>query len=86
MASLVSQSVVKYPLAKAGDMSLIPESGIPPGEGNGNHSIFMPQKSHGQRTQVDYSPWSHKGVRHNLETKITTRKLYLVIKQNYYFL
>ena len=31
--------------------------------------VFLPGKSHGQRSLVDYSPWGHKRVRHNLATK-----------------
>ena len=25
------------------------------------HSVFVPEKSHGQRSLVDYSPWGRKG-------------------------
>ena len=31
--------------------------------------VFLPGKSHGQRSLVGYSPWSHKIVRHDLVTK-----------------
>ena len=31
--------------------------------------VFLPGKSHGQRSQADYSPWVPKWVRHNLATK-----------------
>ena len=31
--------------------------------------VFLPRKSHGQRSLVSYSPWGHKRVRHNLDTK-----------------
>ena len=34
-------------------------------------SIFLPGKSHGQRSLAGYSPWGHKKVRHNLVTKHT---------------
>ena len=27
--------------------------------------VFLPAKSNGQRSPVGYSPWGHKGVRHN---------------------
>ena len=30
--------------------------------------MFLPKKSHGQRSLVDYSPWSYKRVGHNLAT------------------
>ena len=33
------------------------------------HSIFLPGKSHGQRSLTHYSPWGHKRVRHDLATK-----------------
>ena len=31
--------------------------------------VFLCGKSHGQRNQAGYSPWGHKGVRHDLVTK-----------------
>ena len=31
--------------------------------------VFLPGKSHEQRTLVGYNPWSHKGVGHDLATK-----------------
>ena len=31
--------------------------------------IFLPGKSHGQRSLVGYSPRGHKGVGHNLAAK-----------------
>ena len=45
----------------AGDLDLIPGLGRSPGEENGNLApIFLPGKSHGQRSLVGYSPWSCK--------------------------
>ena len=32
-------------------------------------SVFLPGKSHGQRSLVGYNPWGHKSVGHNLATK-----------------
>ena len=32
-------------------------------------ALFLPGKSHGQRSLVGYIPWGHKGVGHDLETK-----------------
>ena len=49
----------KNPPANAGEVGSIPESRISPGEGNGT-PIFLPEKSHGQRSLVGYRPWSHK--------------------------
>ena len=44
-----------------GDLGLIPESGRPPGEGNGNPLQYSClEKSHGQRCLEGYSPWDHK--------------------------
>ena len=31
--------------------------------------VFLPGKSHGQRSLVGCSPWGHKRVRHDLSTK-----------------
>ena len=31
--------------------------------------VFLPGKSHGQRSLVDYSPWGHKKVGQDLMTK-----------------
>ena len=51
-------SVVKHQPANTGDMGLIPGSGRSPGEGNGNFPmvtpVFLPGKSHGQRSLVGY--------------------------------
>ena len=41
-------------------MGLIPGSGRVPGVGNGKCSVFLPVKFHGQKSLVDYSPWSRK--------------------------
>ena len=44
-----------------GDAGSIPGSGRSPREGNGNPlQYFLPEKSHGQRILVGYSPWGHK--------------------------
>ena len=34
--------------------------------------VFLPGKSHGQRSLAGYSPWGHKQVRHNLAIKQRT--------------
>ena len=31
--------------------------------------VFLPRKSHGQRSLVGYSPWGHKRIRYNVATK-----------------
>ena len=33
------------------------------------HSSILAREIHGQRSLVDYSPWSYKRVRHDLGTK-----------------
>ena len=42
------------------DPGAIPGSGRSPGEGNGSPPVFLPRKSHGQRSLVGFSPWDHK--------------------------
>ena len=57
------RSVLKNLPANAGDAGgagLIPGSGRSLGEGNGNPLIVLPGKSHGQRSLLGYSPYSHK--------------------------
>ena len=49
--------MVKNPPANAGDTGSKPRSGRSPGEINGNQ-VFLPGKSHRQRSLVGYSPWS----------------------------
>ena len=42
---------------------MIPGSGRSPEGGDGTHSttpVFFPGESHGQRSLVSYSPWSHR--------------------------
>ena len=54
-------SVVKNPLANAGDPDWIPGSGRFPGGGNGNPTpVFLRGKFHGQRSLVGYSLWGCK--------------------------
>ena len=62
--------MVKNLWANAGDACLIPGSGRFPGEGNGNPTpVFLPGKSHGQRSLVGYGPWGCKRVGHDSGTK-----------------
>ena len=63
-------SVVKNLPVNAGDTGSIPGSGRSPGEGNVSPLQYSClEKSHGQRSLVGYSPWSHKRVKHDLVTK-----------------
>ena len=56
--------MVKNSLANTGNMGdagSIPGLGRPPGEENDNPlQLFLPGKSHGQRSLAGYSPWSCK--------------------------
>ena len=48
-------------MRETGDMGLIPGSGRYPGGGNGNCTpVFLPGKSHGQKSLAGSSPWGHK--------------------------
>ena len=50
----------KESTCNAGDPGLIPGSGRSP-EGNSKTTpVFLPRKSHGQRSLKGYSPWSRK--------------------------
>ena len=62
---------LKNPPANAGGEGSI-FSGLErsPGEGTGNPlQLFLPRKSHGQRSLVGYSVWGHKRVVHDLGTR-----------------
>ena len=37
--------------------------------------VFLPGKSHRQKSLAGYSPWGHKRVRHDLATKTTTNNI-----------
>ena len=51
----------KAPACNAGDLGSIPELGRFPGGGHGNPLQYSClENSHGQRSLVGYSPWSHK--------------------------
>ena len=64
-------SVGKESACSAGDLGSIPVSGRFPGEGNGKITpVFLPGKSHGQRSLVGYSPCGHKAVGYDLVTKL----------------
>ena len=43
-----------------GDLGSIPGSGRSSGEGNGSTPVLLPEKSHGRRSPVSYSPWGCK--------------------------
>ena len=48
-----------------GDTGSIPGLGRCPGGGRWQPTpVFLPEKSHEQRSLVGYSPWGHKELRH----------------------
>ena len=64
--------MAKNPPVHAGDVGLIPGLVRSPGEGNGNLTlVFLPGKSHRQRSLMIYSPWGLKRIGQNLRTKTT---------------
>ena len=62
-------SGVKNPRVNAGAAGSIPGSGRSPRRKWKPTPVFLPGKSHGQRSLVGYIPWDHKSVGHNLGTK-----------------
>ena len=63
-------SVSKESACNAGDLGSIPGSGRFPGEGNSNPlQVFLPGKSHGQRSLVGYKSMGCQRVEHDLRTK-----------------
>ena len=48
--------------------------------------VFLLGKSHGQRNLGGYSPWGHKRVTHNLETKTSTNKPNDIYEREIYIL
>ena len=71
MMGLPGSSDGKESACSTGDPGSNPGSGRSLGEGNGYPlqvlQVFLPGKSHGQKSLGSYSPWSCK-VRHNWET------------------
>ena len=53
-------SGVKNLPANTGDAGSILGLETSPGVGDGNSPVFLPEKSHGQRKLVGYTPWGHK--------------------------
>ena len=65
-----SHQNVLYLPANIGDMGLIPGLGRSTGGGKWQPTpIFLPERSHGQRSLAGYSPWGCQRVGHNLVTK-----------------
>ena len=54
-------SVIKNLPAHAGNVGSIPGSRRSPGEGKWQPTaVFLPGKSHGQRSLMGYTPWGHQ--------------------------
>ena len=68
MTGFPGGSVVKNQPANAGDMGLIPELGRSLEKEMKPIPVFLPGKSHGQRSLAGYRPWGHKRFRHDLVT------------------
>ena len=49
----------------------------PLGSGMAATPVFLPGKSHGQRSLADYSPWGRKRAGHNLATKQSQLRMHL---------
>ena len=62
-------SVVKNPPANVGDAGSIPDSGKSPGRNGNPLQVFLPGKSHGQRSLADYKSMGCQRVEHDLRTK-----------------
>ena len=59
-ASLVAQMVKSPPALQETQIQSL-DRGRCPGEGNGNPlQLFLPGRSHGQRSLAGYSPWGHR--------------------------
>ena len=68
--SFPGDSVGKNSPASIGDVGSIPESGRFPWRRKWQPTpVFLPGKSHGQRSLAGYSPWGCKRIRHDLVTK-----------------
>ena len=65
----IGDSVVKNPPANAGDTVWSLGQKDPLEEESATPQVFLPGKSHGQRSLAVYSPLGLKRVEHNLATK-----------------
>ena len=69
-------SVVKKPPANEGDCGFDPWVGKTPQRRKQQPTpVFLPGKSHGQRSLAGYSPWGRKRAGHDLATKLTRSPL-----------
>ena len=49
-------------------------------------SVFLPGKSHGQRSLAGYSPWDHKRLGHDLTTTTTVLPIGLPVMMEMLYL
>ena len=80
MQGLISRlpdgSVVKNPPAHVGDGGSIPGSGRVPWRRKWQPTpVFLPGKSHGQRSLAGYSPRGLKRIGHDLVPETTTKQI-----------
>ena len=69
-------------ICNVGDAGSIPGSGRFLGEGNGNPTpVFLPGKSHGQRSLVGYNPWDCKEL--DTTEQLTLSHKWSIIFKNY---
>jgi len=61
--------MVKNSPANAGNVGSIPGSEDPLEKEMATHPVFLPGKSHGQKSPVGYIPWGHKESDNDLATK-----------------
>ena len=74
---LPGDSVVKNPPTNAGNVGSIPRlSKMPQRKKWQPTPVFLPAKSHEQKSLVGYHPWGLKRVGHNLVTKRTKHTIY----------
>ena len=81
MAQLVKNPpAMQQTTCKAGDPNLILRSERPHGEANGNAApIFLPGKSHGQRSLMGYSPWGRKKLDMTVRLSTHTHTKYNIL-------
>ena len=73
-------SVVENPPANAGDVGSIPGQEDPLEKEMQPTPVFLPGKSHGQRSLAGYSPWCHNRVGCDSVTKQQNGKISVTVK------
>ena len=65
-----------------GDAGLLPGSGRSQRREQQPIPVFLPGKSHGQRSLESYSPWGRKESDNNLATKLPSPRRVLMARKN----